>query len=524
MTQETTAHVAERVACNEYRESGIEWIGKIPRHWHVMRARFCMVVNPVSRGLRDLQPDDEVSFVPMEAVGRGRLDLKRTRTVAARRVGYTEFQDGDVIVAKITPCFENGKGAVARELLNGVGIGTTELHVLRAGPSLDHRFLFYFTISQPFRSMGEGEMYGAGGQKRVPVEFCKDIRIPQPPSVNEQRAIADFLDQKTTKIDVLTERKRTLIERLKEKRAALISRTVTRGLPPEAARAAGLDPHPRLKPTGVDWLGDVPAHWNVVPLIRIVDTIQTGPFGSQLHSEDYVAGGVPLINPAHMIAGRLLPDKKSTVDEVTALRLKRHELRVGDIVMARRGEIGRCCVVGPDEAGWLCGTGSMLLRLRECDASYFSMLFGGAGFSQSLALHAVGTTMANLNPMIVGRMLVPVPPLSEQMAMKAYLTKEAGQLAALEAKIESVIERLQEYRIALVGAVITGKIDVNGTDSCPGGLTPAEERQARSADFMRLWGAWPGDEPIEELLAQLRSSRRHAPDVSLNREIVDTDQ
>ena len=143
MAQETTAHVAERVACNEYRESGIEWIGKIPRHWHVKRARFCMVVNPVSRGLRDLQPGDEVSFVPMEAVRRGRLDLERTRTVAARRVGYTEFQDGDVIVAKITPCFENGKGAVARELLNGVGIGTTELHVLRAGPGLDHRFLFY---------------------------------------------------------------------------------------------------------------------------------------------------------------------------------------------------------------------------------------------------------------------------------------------------------------------------------------------------------------------------------------------
>lgn len=134
MAQETTAHVAERVACNEYRESGIEWIGKIPRHWHVKRARFCMVANPVSRGLRDLQPGDEVSFVPMEAVGRGRLALERIRTVAARRVGYTEFQDGDVIVAKITPCFENGKGAVARELLNGVGIGTTELHVLRAGP------------------------------------------------------------------------------------------------------------------------------------------------------------------------------------------------------------------------------------------------------------------------------------------------------------------------------------------------------------------------------------------------------
>ena len=81
------------------------------------------------------------------------------------------------------------------------------------------------------------------------------------PSLPEQRAIADFLDRETAKIDTLVAKKRTLIERLKEKRTALISRTVTRGLPPDAARAAGLDPHPKLKPSGIDWLGDVPEHW-----------------------------------------------------------------------------------------------------------------------------------------------------------------------------------------------------------------------------------------------------------------------
>ncbi len=301
-----------------------------------------MVVNPVSRGLRDLQPDDEVSFVPMEAVGRGRLALERTRTVAARRVGYTEFQDGDVIVAKITPCFENGKGAVARELLNGVGIGTTELHVLRAGPGLDHRFLFYFTISQPFRSMGEGEMYGAGGQKRVPVEFCKDIRIPQPPSVNEQRAIADFLDQKTTKIDVLTERKRTLIERLKEKRAALISRTVTRGLPPEAARAAGLDPHPRLKPTGVDWLGDVPAHWEITPLKWAV-MLQRG---HDLPAEEREDGPFPLVSSSGVSA-----------------HLSRSAVKGPGIITGRYGTIGQFHLV--EEDYWPLNTTLYSVNLRE---------------------------------------------------------------------------------------------------------------------------------------------------------------
>ena len=97
---------------------------------------------------------------------------------------------------------------------------------------------------------------------RASWDFIGKLRCPLPPP-DEQRAIADFLDRETAKIDTLVAKKRTLIERLKEKRTALIARTVTRGLPPDAARAAGLDPHPKLKPSGIDWLGDVPDHWTV---------------------------------------------------------------------------------------------------------------------------------------------------------------------------------------------------------------------------------------------------------------------
>ncbi len=99
-------------------------------------------------------------------------------------------------------------------------------------------------------------------RNEYPPEFCKDFRIPLPPT-NEQTAIADFLDRETGKIDTLVAKKQTLIERLKEKRTALISRTVTRGLPPDEARKAGFDPHPKLKPSGIDWLEDVPEHWEV---------------------------------------------------------------------------------------------------------------------------------------------------------------------------------------------------------------------------------------------------------------------
>ncbi len=207
--------------------SGVEWLGEVPEHWEVMRGRFCMQVNPASDMLRKLKDDDEVSFVPMEAVGEdGSLALDVARAKGEISGTYTEFQDGDVVVAKITPCFENGKGALASGLMNGAALGTTELHVLRARSSLERGFLFYLTVSSIYRKTGEAEMYGAGGQKRVPPEFNKNFRIPLPP-VSEQRAIADYLDRETTQIDRLIEKVEAAIERLREYRSALITSAVT---------------------------------------------------------------------------------------------------------------------------------------------------------------------------------------------------------------------------------------------------------------------------------------------------------
>lgn len=144
--------------------------------WNKSRLKYIAEVDPPLR--RTLRMDDgmPVSFLPMEAVGEaGSLDLSRERPLSAVREGYTPFQDGDVIVAKITPCFENGKGALAAGLTNGVGFGTTELFVLRPSKRLDARFLYYLVSSDAFRQPATAQMYGAGGQKRVPPSFVQDF-------------------------------------------------------------------------------------------------------------------------------------------------------------------------------------------------------------------------------------------------------------------------------------------------------------------------------------------------------------
>lgn len=218
--------------------SGIEWLGNIPEHWEVKRSRFVLRVNPSSSVLRTLDECEEVSFVPMDSVGvEGGINLEQSRVIGDVSTGYTEFQNNDVVVAKITPCFENGKAALAENLLNGAAYGTTELHVLRAQESIDRRFLFLVVISDIFRKNGESEMYGAGGQKRVPPEFIKDFLIPLPP-LPEQRAIAAYLDEETAIIDALVAKVETAIERLREYRSALITAAVTGKI--DVRKAAGL--------------------------------------------------------------------------------------------------------------------------------------------------------------------------------------------------------------------------------------------------------------------------------------------
>jgi type I restriction enzyme S subunit len=207
--------------------------GELPEGWTRRRLRFDVRLNPKKSSL-DMEPDELVSFVSMDAVGEyGGLNLDDVRELAEVYNGYTYFADGDLCIAKITPSFENGKGALAEGLTNGVGFGTTELHVVRPGPSIDRRFLFYVSIADDFRKLGESEMYGAGGQKRIDEGFIKDW-MPSLPPLDTQRRIARFLDEKTARIDGLVEKKRTLLDRLAEKRQALITRAVTKGLNPGA--------------------------------------------------------------------------------------------------------------------------------------------------------------------------------------------------------------------------------------------------------------------------------------------------
>ncbi|CAN5618026.1 hypothetical protein BH20VER1_BH20VER1_13220 [soil metagenome] len=443
----------------KYKASGVEWLGEVPEHWEVKRGRFCMRVNPLTGKWRTLEDDDEVSFVPMDAVGEyGGLRLDVTKPLSEIGSGYTAFEDGDVVVAKITPCFENGKGALAQGLANGVAFGTTELHVLRVTPTLENRFLFYLTLSSSYRKTGEAEMYGAGGQKRVPPEFNKDFLTSLPP-LDEQRAIADFLDERTGKLDALAEKKRGLIEKLKEKRSALISRTVTKGLPPEAAAQSGLPTDPKLKPSGIDWPGDIPEHWEAMPM-KYLATIGNGSTPNRDNSA-YWEGDHPWLNSSVV--------NQETVTEadqfVTDLALRECHLPWIKPPAVLVGITGEGKTRGMATTLTIEATINQHVAFLKPYAKRATVKFLRRVMDTAYELlrsesEGGGSTKGAITCSQLSNTDIPLPPIPEQTAIADYLDRETAKIDRMIEKVEAALEKLAEYRTALITAAVTGKIDV----------------------------------------------------------------
>lgn len=222
ITQAVTKGLNPKV---KLKDSGMDWLGDIPEHWEIKRLKFHSQINPKKSEIKIDSLD--VNFVPMENIGEyGGLSLENIKNLFDVKDGYTYFRNNDIIVAKITPCFENGKGALAEGLLNGIAFGTTELHVIRALKSIVPEYLKYVVFSYPFRKLGESSMYGAGGQKRVPTDFIKNFTIGIPP-VDEQKQICYFLNDKLEKLDSLLADIKNSIERLKEYKSSLVTAAVT---------------------------------------------------------------------------------------------------------------------------------------------------------------------------------------------------------------------------------------------------------------------------------------------------------
>ena len=207
------------------KDSGVEWLGQVPEHWDTTKIKYVAELTPKKS---EVSSNDNrlCTFVPMEKLKLGSLIKDEEKPISEVIGGYTYFKNGDLLLAKVTPCFENKNMVVASDLKNGIGFGSSEIYVLRTNHKVNTQFLYYRLQEDQFMELGTGAMTGAGGLKRVPSEFLNNFEFALPP-LSEQIAITKYLNQYLIKNEYLMNKAQSAIQLMQERRTALISAAVT---------------------------------------------------------------------------------------------------------------------------------------------------------------------------------------------------------------------------------------------------------------------------------------------------------
>jgi len=433
----------------QYKVSDIEWLGYVPDHWSVTRLKYSASINDETL-VETTDPGFELCYVdiggvdPIGGVVAVEDMLFENAPSRARRVVH----DGDTIVSTvrtylraIAPIRDTASNTI-------VSTGFAVIRPRRVSPGYMSYALREQGLVEAIVAHSVGVSYPA-----VNASDIGTLPIPLPP-VDEQRAIVEFLDRKTAKIDTLMAKKRTLIERLKEKRIALISRTVTRGLPPDAARAAGLNPYPKLKPSGIEWLGDVPEHWNV-KAIKWESAVLRGasprPIDNDIYFDD--EGEYAWVRIADVsAAGMYLYETTQRLSELgQSLSVP---LQPGTLFLSIAGSVGKSCITA---IKCCIHDGFVYFPFWHGETRFLYYLF--ASGEPYKGLGKLGTQL-NLNTDTIGSIIAGFPDVIEQRTIADFLDRETAKIDQMVAKVETAIERLQEYRTALITAAVTGKIDV----------------------------------------------------------------
>jgi type I restriction enzyme S subunit len=328
-------------------------------------------------------------------------------------------------------------------------------------PALDFRFLKYILVSEH-----EALLRFASGTTHQTIYFpeAKAFHVCIP-DIEEQERIASCLQLFDDRISILRESNATL-----EAIAQALFKSWFVDFDPIHAKQQGLAPTGMDETTAAKFpsdfhesaLGLVPKGWECIDLAtltrRFGGSIQTGPFGSQLHASDYVESGVPVVMPKDIVNRRVSTDSVAMVGSFDADRLSRHKLQAGDIVFSRRGDVERHALITEREVGWLCGTGCLLLRPGSQWESpgYLSMLLDSPRARTWLVQHAVGATMPNLNTGILGSVPVVLPSLSVLRAFEELMSVTEQQ----RSRNASMAETLATLRDTLLPRLISGQLRV----------------------------------------------------------------
>lgn len=440
----------------EYKESGVQWLGKVPGHWDVKRLSYMAL----------LKSGDSITSEQIAEGGEypvfGGNGL---------RGYYSEYtHEGTFILI-------GRQGALCGNINYASGRFWASEHAVVVNPLSSFAVKW---LGELLYAMNLNQYSVSAAQPGLSVSQISSLRIPVPPSI-EQTAIANFLDRETGWIDTLVAKKRRLVSLLKEKRTALISRTVTRGLPEAAARKFGLEPHTRFKDSGMKWLDEVPEGWEVKKLRYFASDesgtgIQIGPFGGMLTDLIYDdEGEFKVYGQENTLSGDFSKGQR-WVTRDQFLALSNYHASPGDVLFTRKGSIGGCTILPMGIQQGIIDSDTIRLRVKQSllNTSFLLYSFKFSAYLQAQVQEIKrGAILSGLNTATIANLTIIAAPLPEQTAIATHLDRETAKIDQLVAKVEAAIARLQEYRTALITAAVTGKIDVRNASNEVGSMRSA---------------------------------------------------
>jgi type I restriction enzyme S subunit len=424
-----------------YRASGVEWLGDVPEGWDVGKFRHQFKESPEKIEAAVVGPMLSVSGY--RGIEIKEYDDENRRRLEEDLIGYRIVRPGQLVVNTMWLNYA------------GLGVSDHEGHVSPAYRSYDFRKTVerrYFHHLLRSSTYVQGYTRLLTGIRPNSLQMSRDDLMDFPiviPPLPEQTAIAAFLDRETAKIDGLVEQQQRLIGLLREKRQAVISHAVTRGL----------NPHAPLKPSGIDWLGDVPEGWEVGPLKRFWSVTDCKHL-----TADFVDEGFPLASIREVQSRFIeLSEAKCTTEEYyTQLIEGGRKPLPGDLIFSRNATVGEVSQVSAAHPPFAMGQDVCLLRRMDerYAPDYMQAFFDSSFADKQLDVLMIGATFKRVNVEAIRNLIVVCPPASEQVQIGRHIQAKSCEFDTLTATAESAIALLQERRAALISAAVTGKIDV----------------------------------------------------------------
>jgi type I restriction enzyme S subunit len=427
----------------KYKDSGVEWLGEVPEGWSFFQGRriFEQKRDPSSPDDDQLSATQKYGVIP-QALFMEQEDQKVVLALSGTG-SFKHVQKDDFVIS-----LRSFQGGIEHSAYSGCV--SPAYTVLRNKKPIAPRYCAQLLKSPQYVAALQAGTDGIREGKSISYEQFGQITIPLPP-LPEQIQIASFLDGECGKLDALQAKQERLIELLKEKRQALISHAVTKGL----------DPAAKLKPSGIEWLGDVPEHW-VVTRLKLVATIQTG-IAKGKDNGDKPTISVPYLRVANVQDGYLDLEEVASI-EIPAEVLPRYTLKSGDVLMNEGGDfdkLGRGHVWRGEISPCIHQNHVFAIRPISITCEWLNMLTCSS-YAQFyfMSRSKQSTNLASLSSTNLMELPVLRPPLAEQRAIVAHLDEKCGKIDELKAKAERAIGLLKERRSALISAAVTGKIDV----------------------------------------------------------------